>query len=247
MNHKNLFIFTFLLLAAVVMAACSTPVVQASEYTPDTPVFQQPRTLSVNGTGTTFLAPDMASISIGVRVENEDAAKALSLNNEQAEQILAALETLGVAEKDIRTSNFSIYTMENYNEYEQVDGGSFAVENTLYVVVRDLDQLGEILGTVIGAGANNIYGIQFDVADKADALAQARELAVANAKVQAEELARLAEVELGDIQTISPFGGSFPTPYYGEFVETQNQAAIVPISSGQLTLTVDVNIVYEIR
>ena len=83
----------------------------------------------------------------------------------------------------------------------------------------------------------------------APAMAEAREKAVADASTQAEELAGLAEVELGEIQSISMYGGS-PTPFYGGRggdVAQSEGALSVPISPGQFVVSVDVSIVFEIQ
>jgi uncharacterized protein YggE len=116
------------------------------------------------------------------------------------------------------------------------------------VTVRDLDQLGELLDTVIAAGANTVNSIQFDVADKTEALKDARAEAVREAEVQAQELADAAGVTLGDVLTIG-FIDSSPDPVFdgkgggGAAAE----AVTVPIQPGQLTFTVNVNVTYAIE
>lgn len=104
------------------------------------------------------------------------------------------------------------------------------------------------MGSVVEAGANSIFGIQFDVANKTQALSEARKLAVENAQVKAEELAQAAGVPLGEIQSINEFGG-VPVPVFegqggGGFEATAEQ---VPVNLGQLSLTVEVTVTYHIR
>jgi uncharacterized protein YggE len=124
----------------------------------------------------------------------------------------------------------------------------YSVDNTVYVTVRELDKLGDLLDTVVAAGANTVNSIQFDVADKDSALKQARADAVKNAGVQAQELADAAGVKLGDIQSIG-FYDSAPYPVFdgkgGGGAATE--AAAVPIQAGQLTFTVTVNVTYELK
>jgi len=116
------------------------------------------------------------------------------------------------------------------------------------VTVRDLDNIGELLNAAVEAGANSIYGVQFDVEDDESARSDARQAAVDDAQKQAEELAEAAGVGLGRVQSISTYGG-IPVPLYeGKGgAGPMSLAAEVPISPGQLMLTVDVNVVYEIR
>jgi uncharacterized protein YggE len=202
----------------------------------------------VNGTAEVFLTPDIAYITIGVHTQAENAVDAVSSNNTQAQEVMDALLGMGISERDIRTNNFSIYPSQQYTPEGEVRSTIYMVDNTVYVTLRDLDQVGETLDAAISAGANSIQGIQFDIEDKDEALAQARTAAVENARQQAEELAAAAGVTLGDIQTISYYGGG-ATPVYMESARmAQDMAAgSVPIATGQLSLTANVSIIFEIH
>jgi uncharacterized protein len=208
------------------------------------------RTMNVSGTGKAYLTPDIAYINIGVQTENKDASEAVSSNNTQTQKVTAALKAAGVDEKDIQTTNFSIYPQPKYDDKGQPTGEiTYVVQNTVSVTVRDISKIGDILDAAVKAGANNIYGIQFDVSDKSEALTLAREEAVKNAQVAANDLAKASGVTLGPIQTISSYGGGAPV-YLSEGKGggmAVADAASVPVSAGQMVLTVDVNIVYEIR
>jgi uncharacterized protein YggE len=207
------------------------------------------RTLSVNGTGTVTLSPDLARISIGVQNEDEDAAQAVSANNALTQKVIDAIKTMGVSDKDITTINFSIWPRQDYNEQGQVTKTVYNVQNTVYVTVRELETMGEILNEAVKAGANNIYGIQFDVEDRESTYAQALEAAMGNARTRAEVLAEAAEVEVGEVQYISTnvYGGGVEVPYIEKGLGYGGAAADVPISAGEMTITVEVSVVYEIR
>lgn len=244
-THKLISLFSLILLAALALTACGTPALAQSEPTSEPPV----RTLRVNGSGQVFISPDIAYISIGVHTEGEEAAAVVADNNDQAAELVAALEDAGVAEKDIQTTNFSISPRQEYDDQGNLQGITYVVDNSVNVTVRDLESIGDLLDAAVQAGANAVNGISFDVSDKVSALSQARQAAVENARAQAEELAAAAGVELGAIQSINSYGG-FPTPV--EFARgggaiAQEAAANVPISPGQNSLTVDVEIVYEIQ
>jgi uncharacterized protein YggE len=248
--------FIFILAAgALLLSAYGVMVAQASGASaPQAQTVQgTPRTLSVNGTGQVSLAPDIAFITIGVHTQDVDAQVAVDLNTTQTDALIAALIDFGVAEGDIQTTNFNIYSFEDYNQ--PIDPESqkppmvYSVDNSVFVTVRDIADLGDLLSTAVDAGANNIWGIQFDVTDKSEALSQAREAAVASARAQAEELAGLAEVELGEIVSISSYGG-FPIPFgqgMGGGGAASEAAATVPISPGLLTISIDVSMVFEIQ
>jgi len=206
-----------------------------------------PRTLNVTGSGKTFIVPDIANISIGVHTEGKDAAEAVASNNAQTQKVAQALQGMGVDGKDIQTSNFSIFPQQQFDETGKVIGTIYVVDNTVYVTVRQLDKLGELLSAVVDSGANSIHSIQFNVEDKQAAISAARKAAVENAQAQAEELAQAAGVTLGEVQSINSYSG-FPVPVFeGKGGGGGAPAAEVPVSPGQLTLTVDVSIVYEIK
>jgi uncharacterized protein YggE len=125
---------------------------------------------------------------------------------------------------------------------------TYVVDNTVLVTVRDLDTLGDLLDTVVAAGANTVNSIQFDVADKSAALSEARADAVKDAEAQAKELADAAGVELGEVQSIGYYDNSSSPVYAGKGGGGGAvMEAAVPIQPGQLTFTVNVNMTYEIK
>jgi len=236
-------IVTTLALIALLVSACGPATINQQALPPL-------RTVSVTGSGSANLVPDIAYIYVGVHTEKPSAAEAVDENNAQTQTMIQALKDFGIAAEDIRTTNFSIWPQDKYDPITGTPTGqkTYIVDNTVYVTVRDLDKLGDLLDTVIAAGANTVNSIQFDVADKEAALKDARAEAVNDAAVQAKELADAADVKLGNIQSIG-FSDSTPYPVYngkgggGGAVE----AAAVPIQPGQLTFTVTVNVTYEIK
>ncbi len=237
MRTKLSFLFVLLVTAAL-LSACGT-----AAYTG-----QQPRLLSVNGRAEIKITPDLAYISIGVHTEETTADEAVASNNAQAQAVINALKELGVAAEDIQTTNFSIYPYEKWSPEGQSQGTYYSVDNTVYVTLRDVDNLGSVIDEAISAGATNVSGISFDVEDKDALIADGRSLAVEDARAQAESLADAAGVTLGEVYSLSYYN-SWPTPYYYDTKGYGGAAmeASVPISPGQLTLTVDVNIAYEIK
>jgi len=210
----------------------------------------QPRTLNISGNGTVYLTPDIAYIYIGVHNEDPAIATAVSNNNTQTTALVDALKNAGVAALDIQTSNFSVYTTSQYDKVNgQSTGTTYAVDNTVYVTVRDLTKLGSLLNTAVGAGANNINSITFDVADKTAAMAQARQKAMANASSLASELAQTAGVKLGEIQDIT-YSDNSPIPYSygmggGGGASAPNTS--VPIQPGLTQITVTVSVTYTLK
>jgi len=236
-------IFTFAILAfALILSACGPTTIHQDAQ----PVV---RNLNVNGLGEVYLTPDIAYIYVGVHNEAKNAADAVATNKVQTSAVIDALKKAGLADKDIRTTNFSIWPNQQYGPDGVATGTNYAVDNTVYVVVRNLDGLGDLLDSVIGAGANSINSIQFDVADKTAAVKEARLKAVKDAATQAQELADAAGVKLGDIQSISFFDNS-PYPMSegkGGGGGMAAGAVTVPIQPGQLSISVSVSMTYAIK
>lgn len=239
-TYKSLFIV--LLVSAVFLSACGSTAQQGSQL--------QPRTINVNGTSQVLVSPDIAYVSIGVHSEAEAAKAAVEANNDQSQAVIDALLAGGVDAKDIQTTNFSIYPQDKYSPTGELLGKFYAVDNTVYVKVRDLEGLGGLLDAAVDAGANNIYGITFDLDNKDAAIEQGRKEAVEKARQQAEQLAAAAGITVGDVYSISAYSSApVPMNYYDVkgLGGVSEALASVPIATGQLTITVDVNVVFEIK
>lgn len=240
MRNKNLYLVALLVMLA--LSAC----------VPNNSAPQ--RTLGVSGVGRVSVAPDIAYIYIGVHTETSSASDAVDENNKVANRVIQALKDAGVDAKDIRTDYFSIWPFDKYDSMTGMPTGEkyYGVDNTVYVTVRDLDTLGSLLDDAIGAGATTINSIQFDVADKDTALVEAREAAVQDAKVQASELATLADLELGEIQNISFYDSSpYPVGGYGYGMGGGGGGDAygnnIPIQPGEMTLQVTVSVTYIVK
>jgi len=246
--RKNLVLITGLVLVAALLSAFIGGTGLQTANAQATPT-ETPRTINVTGNGKAYLTPDIAYINIGVHTENKDAAEAVGSNNTQSQKVADALKKFNIDPKDIQTTNFSIYPQQQVDPNGKVTGVTYMVDNTVFVTLRDISKIGEVIGAAVDAGANSINSIQFDAADRSKALSEARKAAVADALAQAKELASAAGVTLGDIQTINSYGGQpmpvFDAKGYGGGVAAAGSP--VPVSPGQLVLTLDVNIVFEIR
>jgi uncharacterized protein YggE len=238
MKTKYLFLVAVLLLGTA-LAACGP-----SSITVQPQPIQ--RTVTVTGTGMVTLTPDIAYITIGVHSQDPSATAAMTANNTSAQAVIAAIKAAGVAEKDIQTTNFSIYPQQQYDTNGKITGIIYMVDNSVYVTVRDLAKLGGLLDASVTAGANTISSISFDVADKTAALSQARLAAVADAKKQADELTGATGVSLGTVQTISYYDSTVPVSIQYSRADSMS-ASSVPVQAGSMQITTTVTIVYEIK
>jgi uncharacterized protein YggE len=207
-----------------------------------------PATLGVSGIGEVSLAPDMATLRIGVETRADSAAAAVAANNEAAQAIIATVKENGIPAEDIQTANFSVSPVYDEASYQRPEGPrivGYQATNQVVARARDLDRLPGLLDATVGSGANRIDGLEFGLADDTAALDEARRLAVRDARRKAELYAEAAGVRLGPIRSISEAGGG-PLPIYDRAMRAE-AAASVPIERGQTTVTATVHMVWEIE
>jgi hypothetical protein len=207
------------------------------------------RMVSVVGVGMVQYEPDMAVITVGVRSEFNDIMKAMEDNADKIKAIRQTLLALDVAPADVQTRNFSISSQEIYNPVPDTNTMSYVVENSVSVVVRDLDRLGELLTAAVEAGANTVFGIAFDVVDREAFFAEAQIAAIEDARQQAEAIAEVAGVELGQLYTIHMNEGfsSSPVRMAMEASLASPQVGDVPISNGMINFTATAALSFEIK
>jgi uncharacterized protein YggE len=201
--------------------------------------------ITVTGTGKVLQKPDMARVNVGVVTQSTTAAEALQRNTEAAERLMAALEKHGVAEKDIQTSNFGIapeYDYTRSNQPPRLTG--YRVTNQLRIAVRRIADLGELLDEVVSAGANQINGVTFEIADAESIQDSARRLAVRDARRKADLYAQEAGIRLGPVLELVETAGAVPMPQFGIAMAQESRA--VPIAAGELTLRQDVRVTFAV-
>lgn len=211
-----------------------------------------PGGVSVTATGTAYGEPDEASFDAGVSALNADVQVATTRVNGRVSSLMAALRAAGVADEDIRTSSFTIYPEPAYGPNGVIREMRYRVANTLHVTVRDTAQLGALLGSSIEAGANEVSNVVYTFADRSALERQAREEAMASAREKAEQLARLGGAELGEVRRIvEGLTGGQSVAFDEEMVAlasgVDSARFDVPVSSGQLTVTVAVRVTFELE
>jgi hypothetical protein len=159
--------------------------------------------------------------------------------------VFAALEKLGVPQKNIQTSNFFVspqYSNGDNNTARRLTG--YQVNNDVTARLEDVGKLGGALDALVAAGANQINGISFSIQNDAPLLEKARAQAIADARLRAETYAKAAGVTLGPILSISEGGGETPPrPMY----RMAAMAADTQIAPGEQSVTANVSVVWEIH
>jgi uncharacterized protein YggE len=247
---KALFVLS---IAALLLAACVG--VQAKqpagmEAVPTVAAPQRAQEITVVGVGRVSLVPDVAKINVGVEKRAETVSEAKEVVDEQMEAISATLTELGVAEKDVQTSYYSIYyEQEPYQPIAREEGttaeprGAYRVSSMLEVTVRDVENAGDVLDALVAAGANQVHGVNFTVSDNEKWQSEAREKAVADAQARAQEFARLTGVELGPVLSVSEvIGGAVPYAY-----AERGMGGGGGIAPGELEMSTQVQVTFTIQ
>ncbi len=222
-----------------------TPVALAQDAVPSSP-----RTITVVGEGVVNIEPNVARTNIGVEVVRPTVEEAAAENSQIVDGLLATLTELGIPGEDIQTSGFNVYA-ERYGAGAPTseDEVQYRVSNTVTVIIRDLDKVGEVLDASIKAGANNIFGVEFLLDDATAVRSEARKVAVENAQATAEELATLNGVQVGKVLSISEVvggAGGFYNNSISNYQIGMGGAERTPIQPGQLRLTMQLQITYEL-
>ena len=212
------------------------------------------RTITVVGMGKASGTPDVGHVDVGVETQGPSLQQVVDDNKTKMATLLAALKAQGIADKDIRTSNYSVYTENPQPPQPMVEGKggtgpiTYHVTNQVDVTVRDVAKLGDVLDKAVAAGANNVYGVSFSVDDPTKLQGMARADAIADAKARAQDLASLTGVTLGDVISVSEVINS-PGPVFAGAVEARaySTAAPVPIQTGELEVSMSVQVTYAIK
>ncbi len=245
---KQLFKPTTLVIA-VLIAAIAVFAFPALAQTPEgeaSPVSSPgSNTITVAGFGTANGAPDMASIDVGVETFSPNVAEAFAEANTVAEAVVSALVELGVAEEDIRTSNLNVYFSSRFDETNGRDERGYFVNNTVHIIVRDVEQIEDVIDTALNSGANTLYGLNFSISDTTALQSEARESAMSDARARAEQYASLIGVTLGDIVQVvegAPAGG---IPYAFEMADMGRGGGGSFVTPGQSEVSIGVTVVFS--
>jgi uncharacterized protein YggE len=236
MTHRLSLLATF---AAVVAA---TPPIAAPARAQAEPL----ATISVTGESQVSVPPDLVQIDGGVTSEAKTAREASDANNAAMGKVLLALKGAGIDEKDYQTSRLSLQPQSSASK---VSGPpaivGYRASNRVTIRLRDITKVASVIDTLVGAGANDIGGVNFMVSQASKLLDEARENAIADARRKAEIYARATGVTLGAPLSITE-GGS-PGPILYRRAAAPMAAPGAPVAQGEETLQVTVGVSWAIK
>jgi len=208
----------------------------------------QLRTIAVTGMGRASAKPNQAQLRLGARSQETTATETLAKNAESMNKVIGALKGMGIPEKDIETSYFSLYP--RYSTYGETLIG-FEATHMLSVTTTSLDKVGEIIDGAVEAGANSVGGVYFTFTeDKFQELnEQARQGAVEDAKAKAETIATSLAVKIIGVASATEETGYYPSPYYYPYdiavIGASPPTPIMPPTEVEVTVTIRVTYIIE--
>lgn len=201
--------------------------------------------VTVTGSGKITVLPDIAYITLAVVTDGATAAEALDANSAAMRRLFKLLEALGIAERDVQTSQFGVAP-----KYRRVKDGEpvligYTVTNQITVKVRKLDEAGKVIDALVKEGANRVSGITFAVEDPEKAMDEARAKAMADAARKAGIFAKGGNVTLGSVKSINESHNAPALRWHYELQAAPFKDG-VPFKPGEQDLTVHVTVVYSI-
>lgn len=156
-SQSRLLFYTFLACVACLLAGRT---VMASEGE------NMKQTISVNGSATASVEPDLVSVRFGVQTEAKSSQAALGSNADLMQSVTDALKSVGIDKDEISTSSFSIHAV--YENHQEREGGprrqvltGYRVSNILSVETEKLGKVADIIDTAVAAGVNRVDGVNF--------------------------------------------------------------------------------------
>lgn len=242
------------LASLALLAATSLPAAARAQVAPPPAVAAGNTLLTVSADGRSTRAPDLAVFTAGVASTGKTAGEALTANSADMNRVIAALKRAGIADRDIQTSNLNlnpVYAPQVTRPNGTIEPAQpkiigYQVNNSVTVRQRNLAEFGKVIDTLVTAGANQVNGPDFQV-DKPDAaLDDARVEAIGKARARADLYARAAGLKVVRIVSISESGGYAPPPMPMYRVAMAAEAAPTPIAAGEVALTSNVTVQFEL-
>ncbi len=205
-------------------------------------------TFTIEGEGKVSGAPTLAEISFGLLSEGADVARIQQENTQKVNAMVAAVKQMGITEKDIQTSQYSINP-----KYDYKDGTSkivgYQVSQSVSLKLRDLSKIGDVLTKVGQMGGNQVSGPTFTIDDPSSLKQEARMKALEDARKKAEALSGVLGVRVGRVVTFSESSNSpippMPVMYREMAMDAAAQVANPTIEAGSLDVRSNVSVTFE--
>jgi hypothetical protein len=230
----------------LLLLALAVPPVLAQEK-----AAEQKRTIAVTGQGEVKAVPDRVAISFAVETTAVRAGEAAAENAKRSTAVAAALKPLVGTDGTITTTRYTVeprYENARPGEPREPKIAGYVARNEVQVESGQVDRVGALIDAATGAGANRVGGLAFTFSKQADLTRAALEKAGADARAQAESVARGLDVRLKGLLSAATSVRAVPVHARFEAMEmAAARAAPTPIEPGEGTLSATLQVTYEIE
>lgn len=236
-------------LGLALSTAVAVPAAMAQAAPPAAESMFRATTLNLSAYGETKVAPDMATITLGVMTEAKTAAEAMQSNATRMNAVMASLRKAGIPDKDIQTSNLNLNPQYRYQENQPPLLVGYQASNNVTITVNDLKRLGPAVDASVASGANQVHGISFGLQDSTTAENAAREAAVKALAAKADLYARATGHRVTRLVSLSEGGGYAPQPPMPMVAYAAKREAMdagTSIAGGELKVRIDITGLYEL-
>lgn len=235
---------------ALAIAAAALAVPAAAAAAPQVTIAPSGPVVELSVFETVDIAPDTATISAGVTSEAPTATEALRQNSTEMQKVVDRIKALGIATRDIQTTGINLNPRYDYDQSNQrpIFRG-YQASNRVSVTLRKIEETGRVLDALVAAGATDLNGPSFSVADDTAAKDQARSRAVARADAQAKAYAAMLGFGGTRVLAVSESiaGGPMPFEMKARNVSGETAAATAaPVEPGMVSAGVTVTVTYEL-
>lgn len=209
-----------------------------------------PREITVSSQGRAFAIPDIALIKLGVTTEGIKIQDIVKENSEKMNNILKEIKDLGIEEKDIQTTNYSLTPRYEWTREGKRIFQGYTLSQEIRVKIRDFEKIGQVLEKATQIGANLVGDLQFSIDDPEKVTEIARKEAIEKAKEKASQIASQSGLKLLKLINIYEEYSSQPVPYLKAMPEGLGggEIAVAPeIQPGEEEVTVRISLVYKVR
>lgn len=223
----------------------------AQTASPQIGTWPVPETVSVSGTGKSTLTPDRFMFTAGVQTVAPTVEDAVNQNNAKVASVIAALKKAGATDRELRTSNFSIWPQQDYSQGKLPQILGYQVSNDIAVTTDKIALAGKLLQAAITAGVNHTSGLVFQVSDPTRGRDQGLKAAFDDARAKAAVLAQAAGRTLGKTISVSEGAGEGirpPIPMQRMAMgRAEAMVTDVPVESGTQEAVFNVSVIFELR
>ncbi len=241
-----------IIITSLLLSLGISPLLPLVPLVPLVPLSAQPfdprRLVLVSGEAEAVVTPDRASVSIGVETDGLDVTKLKAANDQRVRAIIDGVKKLGIADKDVQTSQLTIEPVYNYKDGRQ-ELLRYRMRNVVTITVRDLSNVDDVVNLGVAGGSNLLHGVFFSSSKETAIRDSLRVEATRNARSRAEAMATAAGARLGKVVKLEDNVGYQPAYLRKSYAIAELAAsdAGTPVEAGELTIRATVNATFEME